>query len=119
MNYAFQRHQRLLSETDFKPVFAKPQRSTLRYFTVLARRNQNTNAPARLGLAIAKKQLRLATARNHVKRQIRESFRLQQHALVGIDFVVMVRQAIQTADNAAMQRELQQHWRFLLRRLNK
>lgn len=45
---------------------------------------------ARLGLAIAKKVIQSASARNRVKRLLRESFRLNQIRLPDIDIVIVV-----------------------------
>jgi len=48
----------------------------------------NTGYP-RLGLAVSKRVLSKASARNYVKRCIRESFRRQKQNLPGIDIVVL------------------------------
>ncbi|HFC54480.1 MAG TPA: ribonuclease P protein component, partial [Gammaproteobacteria bacterium] len=69
----FGRHLRLLKPVEYRRVFANPVRSSDGSFTVLARANE-LGYP-RLGLAIARKQLSTAVARNRVKRAVRESFR--------------------------------------------
>lgn len=46
---------------------------------------------ARLGLVVAKRNVKLAVARNKLKRLIRESFRRQQVQLNGLDVVVVVK----------------------------
>ncbi len=70
---------------------------------------------ARLGLAVARRHLRRATARNRVKRLIRESFRRHQELLRGLDLVVMVRPGLEAVDNAELFRSLEGHWRRLAR----
>ena len=68
---------------------------------------------ARLGLAIAKKQLPRAVDRNRIKRVVRESFRLLQ--IQGHDFVVLARRDTVTAANAQLFLSLKLHWDRLLK----
>ena len=72
----FKKQAKLLKAADYNHVFDKPARSSDRYFTVLARPNNLLHA--RLGLAFTKKRVKLAVARNRLKRISRESFRLSQ-----------------------------------------
>ena len=90
-------------------MFEKATRSRDKLFTVLCRHNDGR--AARLGLAISKKHCRMATARNRIKRIIRESFREHQAELAGLDIVVMNQPAASAAANAEMFRSLAQHWR--------
>ena len=69
----------------------------------------------RLGLAIAKRYVKLAKDRNRIKRLTRESFRLNQHKLAGLDFVVMARTAAIQADHESLSRSLQRHWARLVK----
>lgn len=46
---------------------------------------------ARLGIVVAKKNVRLAVARNRLKRIVRETFRQQQECLQGLDIVVVIK----------------------------
>ncbi|WP_456417870.1 ribonuclease P protein component [Thiolapillus sp.] len=108
----FPRHVRLLSAEDYKKVFAQSVRSTDRFFTVLAR-HEGQQHPARLGLAVAKKHVRRAVDRNRIKRLLRESFRHHQQQLQGLDLVVLVKPGIHKADNAALFRSLEKHWKRL------
>lgn len=88
-------------------MFARPQRTADAYFTVLA--CSHGNAPARLGLAISKKQVRHAVQRNRLKRLAREAFRQQRAQLHGYDLVVMARPAAAKADNARLRASLTAH----------
>jgi len=77
-------------------------------FTVLYRSN-DSNEP-RLGLAIGKKNCRLSTGRNRLKRIIRESFRHNRQTLGGVDIVVLNQPAAAEATNKALFESLQSHW---------
>jgi len=68
---------------------------------------------ARLGLAIAKKQIPRAVDRNRVKRVVRESFRLLQ--LKDHDFVVLARRDSATATKTRLFLSLKHHWERLLK----
>lgn len=105
--FRFPRSARLLKAADFQKVFARPRRSSDAYFTVLAILSDGRTA--RLGLAIAKKQVRLATQRNRLKRLAREAFRLQRMQLGSIDLVVMARASAANADSRELAHSLQGH----------
>lgn len=64
----------------------------------------------RLGLAIAKKQVRKAVDRNRIKRLIRESFRNNKEILQGFDIVVMTRTSDVHVNNAELFESLRKHW---------
>jgi ribonuclease P protein component len=89
-------------------VFKKATRSRDKFFTVLCR--DNKDEPPRLGLAISKKHCRKATARNRIKRAIRESFRQHQHELTGLDIVVINQPPASLANTTAMKESLERHW---------
>jgi ribonuclease P protein component len=100
---------RLSKKADFNRVFAQPNKSAERFFTVLARPSMPL-APARLGLAVSSKVARSAVARNRIKRLIRESFRQHQQVLKGLDVVVIARPAAVQQDNLELFAALRQHW---------
>lgn len=77
-------------------------------FTVLYRPNDGDEP--RLGLAIGKKNCRLASGRNRLKRIIRESFRQNRQALGGVDIVVLNQPAAAKAGNKALFESLDMHW---------
>jgi ribonuclease P protein component len=110
----FRRTQRLLCATDFQFVFDQPCRSSDAHFTVLARANQREWG--RLGLVIARKHVRLAVARNRLKRLARESFRLNQQRLVGLDCLVLAKKGATETPNAQLLQSLARHWQFIVRR---
>ena len=105
---------RLKTPADFQKVFAQPIKSTDRYFTLLAIKNQLENP--RLGLAIAKKNIKRAVDRNKIKRITRESFRLQQHELTTIDIVVLARRDAANATSTQLTMSLEKHWQKLVKK---
>jgi ribonuclease P protein component len=104
----FRRRSRLADKPSFGRVFKGADRSRDKMFTVLYRLNA-TDEP-RLGLAIGKKNCRLASGRNRLKRIIRESFRHHQNDLPGLDIVVLNQPAAARANNDVLFGSLQSHW---------
>lgn len=116
--YSFPRQLRLLNSAQFQAIFRDTAcRSSDRFLTVIARPNQQ-QLP-RLGLAISKKAIKTAVARNRIKRLVRESFRQHQQELSGLDIVVMARPDALQADNPELGASLQAHWQRLQRRLQR
>jgi len=107
------KNAKLLKATDFNHVFDKPIRSSDRYFTVLARPNKLSHA--RLGMAFAKKRVKLAVARNRLKRISRESFRIIQLAkkTLPADFIILAGAQCAKASNEQLFHSLEQHWQQL------
>lgn len=98
----------------FKQVFNQPIRVGTPQLTFLAVANQLSHP--RLGLAISKKSDKRAVARNRIKRHVRESFRLNQQQLSGLDIVVISKRGVSELDDAALNKMLDKSWRRLLRR---
>lgn len=94
----FQPELRLLSAKDFSRVFNKAFKIHNKAFTLLVRENGLSHP--RLGLVIAKKNLKLAHQRNGIKRILREAFRLQQLELASYDLVVLTRRDISVLSQA-------------------
>ncbi|MEM7294418.1 MAG: ribonuclease P protein component, partial [Pseudomonadota bacterium] len=70
----------------------------------------------RLGMALAKKNLKRAVDRNAAKRVIRESFRRQRDALGGLDLVVLSKRGIEVNDKRGLHDGLESLWRDLNRK---
>lgn len=85
----FPKTHRILTPKEFQFVFAQAEKFSNRHWTFIVRPNQLSYA--RLGLAIAKKQLAKAVWRNRVKRLARETFRQHSQSLSGYDIVVLGR----------------------------
>ncbi len=114
LSYKFDRDARLLTPSHFQAVFSKPIRFGSSHITILI--TPNLTEQNRLGLAIAKKRVKLAVQRNRIKRQIRESFRLNQHNLPHIDMVVMVKSGTDKLENNEINRQLEKIWRKVIQR---
>ena len=65
---------------------------------------------ARIGFAIAKKKISLAVNRNRIRRLARESFRIQSHAFVGNDIIILAQPAAKSASNKELLNSLNKHW---------
>ena len=111
--FGFSPQCRLKKPAEYKKVFAKPVKSSDQYFTLLAINNE-LDRP-RLGLAIAKKNIKKAVHRNLIKRTVRESFRLQQH-LGSMDIVVLARKEAVDAPLELLRKSLEKHWLKLVTR---
>ena len=62
-----------------------------------------SNKPgARLGIVAAKRNVKLAVDRNRLKRFVRESFRLQQQQLSGLDLVVLIKKDFASSDGGVV-----------------
>jgi len=106
--FFFPRLRRLSKPDEYRQVFNDGLRFADNRFLVLAK--PNSLAFARLGLAVSKKNSRRAVDRNRIKRVIRESFRIHQHRLSGLDLVVVTRQGIRRANNNDCFESLRLHW---------
>ncbi len=107
----FPRSYRLTRRREFAQVFARARRLGGEAFTVLA--IDNDCGHPRLGMAIARRRLPRAVARNRVKRLIRETFREQAGEMRAVDIVVLARDAAARLPAASLRRELEGHWRAL------
>ena len=117
MDRRFARNRRLLTAADYRAVFDQGIACSSEYFTLLARRNEQSIG--RVGLAVAKRRIARATRRNAVKRMVRESFRHHQHELTALDIVVIAKTAAQTADRKRVRATLDAQWAKLAGRLRR
>ena len=114
MNQGFGREKRLLDAKQFKAVFDSPDfRLSGRCILVLARHNQSCHA--RIGLVAGKKNSKLAVARNRIKRQFREYFRLHQNGLPCVDIVLITRRGVDQLTASELRQELDKQFGRLLR----
>ncbi len=104
----FSRAMKMNKPRDFTRVFRQSKRSTGGGLTVLT--VKNSAGHPRLGLAIAKKHIKLASGRNRLKRIIRESFRQHQADFEEIDIVVLSRPEVIKQSSKQIWMALEQHW---------
>ncbi len=105
---------RLLTAKQYKQVFTNPVKSTSKHFTLLAVPNQ-LEFP-RLGIIVAKKNVRFAVDRNRIKRIMRESFRTQNQKLPAIDCVILARRASSEQANQVLFGQLDGLWKKINKR---
>ena len=70
----------------------------------------------RLGLVIAKKNIKHAVQRNRIKRLVREAFRHFQHELPAIDCVFLTRRGLDQLDNETITKQLMQQLKRLAKK---
>nr|WP_306671059.1 ribonuclease P protein component [Endozoicomonas sp. SESOKO1] len=117
VSLSFGRESRLRSSADFKQVFDTTDiKVSSRQLLILAKANKLGRA--RLGLVVAKKNIRTAVGRNRAKRHIRETFRLQQDEIGNLDIVVLVRKGFSDLNDRDLNQLLNQQWQRLKRRLH-
>lgn len=105
---SFPKTTRLLTSEQFKSVFAKPTKFHSKTFSVFALDNELEHP--RLGLAIPKKAVRKAVARNRIKRILRESFRCQKTNLSSRDFVIIARSGMADLTNQQLFSQISKAW---------
>jgi ribonuclease P protein component len=101
---SFPRSARLLNAAAFQEAFASGRRFSGRHLTLVVAFNQLTTA--RLGLALAKKNLPRAHDRNRIKRLTRQSFRIARSSLPTVDLVLLTKATVKTASNTEVCAEL-------------
>lgn len=111
---SFTRRARLTKPVEFQRVFRENIRSSNGCLTVLAAPN-DLGYP-RLGLAISRRFAKTAVARNRIKRMIRESFRLNQDGLSGVDIVVLARDGVDRLSTHELRAAMERHWMNLIAR---
>ncbi|KZZ62056.1 ribonuclease P protein component, partial [Oleiphilus sp. HI0123] len=78
-------------------------------------RNLN-NSDSRLGIIVAKKNVKLAVQRNRIKRLLRESFRTKRSSLPNLDIIVLAKKGADLSSSKECTQELDYLWRKLVRK---
>jgi len=113
VTFLFTRSLRLLNKRDYDRVFQSAKKVGSRSFLVLFRDNQQEHP--RLGLVVAKKTAKPSHERHRFKRLVRESFRLNQHFLPHLDFVVLSRHGFEHLTNDDLFKELAWAWKRVIK----
>ena len=118
MNFQYEKTLRLLIASEYQAVFDESRLKVSTAEILFLARKNDLDRP-RLGLVIAKKNVRLSVQRNRVKRNVRETFRHYQDNLKGIDVIVLARRGLDQLDNKQMQETCNQLWQQLEKRAEK
>jgi len=112
---SFPKSVRLLTSSQYSGVFDNVDiRASSRHFLILAR--QSTQA-TRLGIIVAKKNVRFAVHRNRLKRLLRESFRLRKQSLPESDVVFLAKKGAGNLTNQECLTELDYIWNKFTRKM--
>jgi ribonuclease P protein component len=106
------RTARLLRPADFAALRTNSQRVSTRHFT--AQYRHALRATARLGMAVSRKVSKNAVVRNRIRRQIRESFRMQRAQLPNVDVLVIARVSAAGPAKPVLREELNVLWQRLI-----
>lgn len=101
----FPRCAHLRVTAQFQAVFGEGRRISGTYFRLQLRLPADADQ-ARLGVTVSKRVDKLSVGRNRIRRQIKESFRLQRATLPAGDYVVLAQPEAAKAENAALRAEL-------------
>ena len=113
----FSRAMKVNNPKDYARVFRDCKRISGGGLTILSAKN--TVGYPRLGMAIAKKHLKLAVHRNRLKRIIRESFRRKKAAFADVDIIVLTRADITKCESSQIWEALDKHWITVVRQWEK
>ena len=100
--------RRLRHKPEFVAAYERGRRFGNGFFAVTVISNDKS-AP-RLGLAVGLRIARTSVERNRLRRIIRESFRLHQHALPAVDIVVSARPRAHDAPSGQLRESLAALW---------
>ena len=92
---AYTSNLRLRKNGDFRRVFRQRKRLFSSHFVLYYWLNDQ-NHP-RLGVVVSRRNARLATRRNRIKRKVKEVFRLRQTEFAGIDIVIVAQKSAEKA----------------------
>lgn len=102
---SFTKEQRLLTPAAFREVFDAPERK-IHQSHLMAFVRTNEYQKARVGMAITKRKVPTAVARNLLKRQIRESFRIKAFNLKNKDIVFIVKKPIDKLNKKELKNQI-------------
>ena len=110
-------HTAKLSQPDhYRRVFDSPKyKVSSGAFLILA--TPGATLSSRLGIVVAKKNIRRAVRRNRIKRLVREQFRHHPFE-AAMDLVVLARSGADQMDNPSVWQDLERLWRTLEQKVN-
>lgn len=102
---SFTKQQRLLTPAAFREVFDAPERK-IHQSHLMAFIRANERAQPRVGMAITKRKVPTAVARNLIKRYVREEFRTKAFKMENKDIVFIVKKPIKDIDNKELKNQI-------------
>jgi len=112
--FCLSKTQRLKAPADFQQVYGSKQWGGSKHFTfnVLANDVDQKNM---LGVTVSKKVSKRAVDRNHLKRIMREFFRVRQGELKGVNLVLTAKPSSRSADREERLQSLEELWTKILK----
>jgi ribonuclease P protein component len=104
--HRFPRRAQLRASAEFQAVFGGGTRFSGPLFRLQVLPASSGEAQARLGMTVSKRVDKRAAARNRIRRQVRECFRQQRHALPPGDYVFQARPEAAQVDNPGLRHAL-------------
>jgi ribonuclease P protein component len=101
--------QRLKTPSDFQLVYGSKQWGGSKYFTFNVLAN-DVDVYNTLGVTVSKKVSKRAVDRNHLKRVMREFYRLRQAELHGVNLVLTAKPASKLANSSERLKSLEELW---------
>ncbi|VFP77581.1 ribonuclease P protein component [Buchnera aphidicola] len=108
--FSLKKKSRLLLNVQFQKIYNKNYKIHTKHFLMFMHTNY-LQFP-RLGISISKKNVARSHDRNRVKRLIKESFRLVQHNLLFMDFIIIVKKNIHLLNNSKIFFFLKKLWSY-------
>ena len=102
----FPRRARLRASAEFQAVFGGGTRFSGPLFRLQVLPASGEGAQVRLGMTVSKRVDKRAVARNRIRRQVRETFRLQREQLPPGDYVFLARPEATLVDNPGLRHAL-------------
>ena len=115
MGYQFGRSFKINKPSQYTSVFNKADfRVSSPHLTFIVKENNSPHA--RIGVVVAKKNIRRAVNRNLVKRIIKESFRKGKVSTLAVDIVVLVRSSLMRLSKKQQHEDLNSLWQSLIQK---
>ena len=111
----FPRTYSLANQLEIKQVFDNARKVSQKHLLILFKPNQKIHA--RLGIIVGKRVASSAVVRNRIRRVIRESFRLTQEKLIGLDIIVIARHPCAVLDKEKLRQGIDELWEKLIKSL--
>ncbi len=111
MSYCYPQPFRLKTAAQFNHVFNHAKKLSGKNFAILITPNEFGHP--RLAVILAKRNISKANKRNRIKRLIRESVRLNQAVISGVDIVVLGYKSLDKITNQELSECLKRKWQRL------